>query len=197
MEITGKIISILPMQSGQGKNGEWKKQEVIIETQDQYPKKVCLTALNKAADKLFTIGETSTFHVNPESREFNGRWYTSLNIWKIEMKTLLIILCLIPAIGFSQLKPQHSTYAIRPLIEKKTEQNKRVARVVAANLILFTVCEYAIKTNNQQLVNASAVSFFAINTIGATYVLSINTQTLPYNKNIFKKSGLRYYKQRK
>lgn len=39
MEIKGKAIHMLPLVTGQGKNGEWRKQEFIIETGDQYPKK--------------------------------------------------------------------------------------------------------------------------------------------------------------
>ena len=40
MEITGRIIAVLPVQGGISKNGnEWKKQEYVLETHDQYPKK--------------------------------------------------------------------------------------------------------------------------------------------------------------
>ena len=83
MEITGKIISVLPMQSGVSTNGEWKKQEFIIETSDQYPKKICITAMKTMAEKVFNIGETVTCHINIESREFNGKWYTTVNLWKL------------------------------------------------------------------------------------------------------------------
>ena len=31
MELSGKIIKILPLQSGQGKNGVWKKQDYVME----------------------------------------------------------------------------------------------------------------------------------------------------------------------
>ena len=44
MEITGKIIAVLPEQGGTSKSGnEWKKQEYVLEMNDQsqYPKKVC------------------------------------------------------------------------------------------------------------------------------------------------------------
>jgi len=44
MEISGKIIAVLPLQSGTGRNGtEWKKQDYVVETHDQYPKKCVLT----------------------------------------------------------------------------------------------------------------------------------------------------------
>lgn len=84
MEITGTIKQILPMQSGTGKNGTWKKQEVIIETEGQYPKTVCIATMNKNADRLFTLGEKLTFHIDIDSREFNGKWYTNVTAWKIE-----------------------------------------------------------------------------------------------------------------
>ena len=43
MDISGKVIQILPKQTGAGKNGEWKKQDIIVETDGQYPKKVCVS----------------------------------------------------------------------------------------------------------------------------------------------------------
>ena len=46
MEVTGKIIAVLPLQGGVSKAGnEWKKQEYVLETHDQYPKKVCFQSL--------------------------------------------------------------------------------------------------------------------------------------------------------
>ena len=36
LKVSGKILSILPTQTGQGKNGDWKKQDVIIETDGDY-----------------------------------------------------------------------------------------------------------------------------------------------------------------
>lgn len=44
LSITGKVIKILPQQTGQGAKGSWFKQEFVIETNDQYPKKVCFSA---------------------------------------------------------------------------------------------------------------------------------------------------------
>jgi hypothetical protein len=84
MDIEGKIIQVLPMQSGIGKSGEWKKQEFIIETKDQYPKKVCITAMNKNAELVFNVGSEVKCFVNLESREFNSKWYTTISLWKLE-----------------------------------------------------------------------------------------------------------------
>ncbi len=84
MDITGKVVNLLPLQSGQGKNGVWKKQEFILETPGQYPKKVCLSLWGEKVDEIkLTPGETITASVNIESREYNGRWYTDVRAWKV------------------------------------------------------------------------------------------------------------------
>lgn len=84
MEITGTVVSLLPMQSGQGKNGTWKKQEFIIETPGQFPKKVCLSLWGEKVDEnRLNVGEKITASINIESREYNGRWYTDVRAWKI------------------------------------------------------------------------------------------------------------------
>ena len=84
MEIVGKVISLLPLQKGQGKNGEWKKQEFILETEGQYPKKVCISVWGDKVDQFrITEGEKLTASIEVESREFNGRWYTDVKAWRV------------------------------------------------------------------------------------------------------------------
>ncbi|MFO7873062.1 MAG: DUF3127 domain-containing protein [Bacteroidales bacterium] len=88
MEISGKVISILPEQSGEGHKGPWRKQDFIIETEGPYPRKVCITIWGDKIDRFdVKEGETITASVNIESREFNGRWYTDVKAWKIEKDT--------------------------------------------------------------------------------------------------------------
>ncbi len=87
MEITGKIITILPEQGGVSKNGnEWKKQEYVLETYDQYPKKICfqLFGADRIAQAAIRPGEELTVSFDIESREYMGKWYTNINAWKIE-----------------------------------------------------------------------------------------------------------------
>lgn len=85
MEITGKIVQILPLQEGVSKAGNpWKKQQWILEFMSgQYPRQVCLQAFgsDKVDRMQMEIGKTYTVSFDPESREFNGRWYTDLNAW--------------------------------------------------------------------------------------------------------------------
>lgn len=85
MEISGTVIDILPEVNGQGKNGTWRKQEFILETQAQYPKKVCISVWGDKIDQAaLTTGSPVTASIDVESREYNGRWYTEVRAWKVE-----------------------------------------------------------------------------------------------------------------
>jgi hypothetical protein len=85
MEISGKIVQVLDLQSGTGKNGIWKKQDFILETKGQYPKKVCLTVWGDKIEQFgMREGDELTAGIEIESREYNGRWYTDVKAWKVE-----------------------------------------------------------------------------------------------------------------
>ena len=85
MELKGKVIQLLQMQTGMGKKGQWKKQEFIVETLSQYPKKVCLSAWGEKVDQYnLSVGDMVSVAVDLESREYNGRWYTEARAWKLE-----------------------------------------------------------------------------------------------------------------
>jgi len=85
MEITGKIINILPVQSGIAKAGnEWKKQEIIIQTEESYPKTICITLWDTIDDNIKQEDKIKA-SVDIESREFNGKWYTTVKASKIDM----------------------------------------------------------------------------------------------------------------
>ncbi len=85
MEIKGRLVKVLPVQTGQGKNGEWKKQEFVLELEGTYPKKVCISAWgDKVNVGSFVEGAMLNVSFDVESREFNGKWYTNLTAWKVE-----------------------------------------------------------------------------------------------------------------
>jgi hypothetical protein len=84
--IRGVVLSVLPEETGTSKAGkEWKKQDFVIETIDQYPKKVAFTAFGDKTDLLMKISEGMTVDVsfNLESREYNGKYFHNVNCWKI------------------------------------------------------------------------------------------------------------------
>jgi len=84
MEINGKIIELLPEKSGQSARGSWRKQEYVLETEDQYPKKICFMAWGDKIDE-FAIqeGEELIISIDIESREYNNRWYTDVRAWRM------------------------------------------------------------------------------------------------------------------
>ncbi len=86
LELSGRLVTVLPEQTGNGRNGVWKKQDFVIELSGPYPKKVCLTAWGEKADILLEVstGDELKVTFDVESREYNGRWYTDLKAWKIE-----------------------------------------------------------------------------------------------------------------
>jgi len=85
MQLTAKLIQLLPLQTGSGKNGEWKKQDIIVETDGQYPKKVCVSIWgDKINESQLVIGNELKIDFDVESREYNSRWYTDVKAWKIE-----------------------------------------------------------------------------------------------------------------
>ena len=87
MEIIGKIIQVLPVQEGVGKNGNpWKVQAYVLETQEQYPRKVCFEIFgeDRIKNNPCNIDDLVTVSFDIESREFNGRWYTSIRAWRVQ-----------------------------------------------------------------------------------------------------------------
>ena len=86
MQLSAKLIQILPLQSGTGKNGEWKKQDIIVETQEQYPKKICVSVWgDKIPSQPLIVGINLLIDIDIESREYNDRWYTDVKAWKIQV----------------------------------------------------------------------------------------------------------------
>lgn len=85
MEIQGKVIEIPEAKSGQSARGTWKKQDFIIETDESFPKKICLTNWNDKVDlSSLNVGDEIKASVNIESREYNGNWFTDIKVWKME-----------------------------------------------------------------------------------------------------------------
>ena len=85
MDIKGRLVKKLPAQTGQGRNGEWKKQEFVIELEGTYPRSACFSVWN---DKLnvdsLVEGTVLNVFFDIESREFQGKWFTNLTAWKAE-----------------------------------------------------------------------------------------------------------------
>jgi hypothetical protein len=88
LKIAGKIIQVLPLAQGIGKatGKEWKKQDYVLETiNDNFPKKVSFGLFNdKIQQYPMKVGDIVTISFDVEAREYNGRWYNDLRVWKVD-----------------------------------------------------------------------------------------------------------------
>ncbi len=89
LEVQGTVVKVMNEVTGEGKNGPWKKREFVIETQSQYPKKICFEAWGANAETASTLRESDLVKVafEPESREYMDKWYTGLRAYKIDRAT--------------------------------------------------------------------------------------------------------------
>ena len=87
MEITGKIIAVLPAQGGvsQRTGNQWKSQDYVIETHDTYPKKCCFRVFGEEKINQFNIqlGEEMTVSFDIDSHEYQGRWFNDVRAWAV------------------------------------------------------------------------------------------------------------------
>jgi hypothetical protein len=85
LKVTGRVVEVLQEQSGESKNGTWRKRDFVIETQDNYPKKICMVQWGDEIDNsAVSVGDQITASIDIASREYNGRWYTDIKAWKVE-----------------------------------------------------------------------------------------------------------------
>ena len=87
MELSGKVIAVLEPRGGVSKTGNaWKVQEYVIETHDQYPRKMCFDVFGEDKINQFNIqiGEELTVHFDIDAREWQGRWFNSIRAWKVD-----------------------------------------------------------------------------------------------------------------
>ena len=86
MEITGKVVRLGTLTEGTSARGPWRKQELIIETEEQYPRTVCLICWTNQIDEIqrFAPGQSIKAQIDISSREFNGKWYTDVRVWRFD-----------------------------------------------------------------------------------------------------------------
>jgi len=88
MELEGRIVRKLNVQTGSSARGTWSKQEFIFEYQEgNFPSQVCMNVWGdeKVKDlEKYQVGDKVKVSINLSSREYNGRWYTDVRAWRIE-----------------------------------------------------------------------------------------------------------------
>lgn len=85
MEIQGKVIAVLPERSGISARGEWKSQTYVIETQEQYPKKMAFDVFGADRIASFSIhsGEVINVSFDIDAHEYQGRYFNQIRAWAV------------------------------------------------------------------------------------------------------------------
>ena len=86
MDLQGKVIAVLPAREGTSARGRWKSQEYVIETHDQYPKKMVFNVFGADRIDQFAIkaGEEVMVSFDIDAHEYNGRWFNNIRAWNIQ-----------------------------------------------------------------------------------------------------------------
>lgn len=109
LSVKGKIEKILKPESGVSRAGnEWTKQEFVIETEEQFPKKVCFTLFGDKTSLInaYTVGEEVEVSFNIESREYNGKWFHNINAWKVDKTSAENLPEMPPEFSISDIPPE-------------------------------------------------------------------------------------------
>jgi hypothetical protein len=87
MILEGKVIKLIEVKEGVSKTSgkEWKLAQYLIDTttNEQFPKQVVVEVFGEERINELSIipNEQVKLNVDAESREFNGKWYTSVRAW--------------------------------------------------------------------------------------------------------------------
>jgi len=88
METTGRIIAILEERGGIAKSTgkSWKVAQYVLETIENYPKRMVFEVFGEDKITLFNIkeGEELTVSFDVDAREYQGKWYNQIRAWKVE-----------------------------------------------------------------------------------------------------------------
>ena len=119
MEIIGKVVRLGNLTEGTSARGPWRKQELIIETEEQYPRTVCLICWTNQIEEIqkFAPGQTIKAQIEISSREFNGKWYTDVRVWRFDPVGATTA----PAAAPAQPAPQPTMHQTPPAAAPTTE----------------------------------------------------------------------------
>lgn len=138
--ISGKIIAVLQIE----KFANSEKRTFVIETEgehkNQIPFELWKDRVSLVSDA--NIGQTITVHFDPRGREYNGKWFCSLNCWKIE--------------GLDKIVISNSTTSRLPT-PTEAQFKSCLEKVAAETATVETVKKYYSLTPNQELQLQNAV----------------------------------------
>jgi hypothetical protein len=87
MKIVGRLIQVIQGTEYNGKNGKSFKGGFVIETQEQFPKKIHFDLWGQDKCNAVAVVPKNTLvevSFDLESREYNGKWYTNARCYNFD-----------------------------------------------------------------------------------------------------------------
>ena len=87
MDLTGRIIAVLPAQSGVSSRtgNSWMSQDYVIEVPGQFPRRCVFRLFGEDRIKQFNIqlNEDVTVQFDIDAHEYQGRWFNDVRAYNI------------------------------------------------------------------------------------------------------------------
>lgn len=87
MEISGKVIYVSDIERGvsQRTGNTWESLSFVVETNDRYPQKAALKLFgqDRIEKNPVKLGDEVNVSFDINAREYNGRWFNSLDAWNV------------------------------------------------------------------------------------------------------------------
>lgn len=86
-EITGTIVAVLPARSGVSNTSgrEWHEQQFVVETDGQYPKKVCLSVKGERAKQFYhRVNERVKCKFSIDAQCYSDKWFNKIECFSVE-----------------------------------------------------------------------------------------------------------------
>ncbi len=118
MDLTGKVIAVLPANSGvsQRTGNPWMSQEYVIEVPGQYPRKCLFRIFGEDRIKQFNIqmGEDITVSFDIDAHEYNGRWFNEIRAYNVSRGAAPVAAA--PVAGVTLRSLLHKNQQVRALL---------------------------------------------------------------------------------
>lgn len=84
-QLRGKVLSLIPEQRFMGKSGELVRNGFVLETMEEYPKRVAFSVLGEERwrNMSVSVGLDCIVSFDLSSREWNGRYFTEASAWRL------------------------------------------------------------------------------------------------------------------
>ena len=88
IKVVGTIEKLMPIQKGVSSTGrEWVRQDIVMSMANgQFVKHLAATIMGQERIDNFNlhVGDNIVAYLDIDAREYNSRWYNSINIWRVE-----------------------------------------------------------------------------------------------------------------